>query len=599
MSILNIIFLIVCLLIPKEYIHSQTVQTEKLKLAQSYEKIGEFAKAETIYQELYNFDKSKREYFDGLVRCKKALNKFSELIPLIEEQLQKSRKSDLLILGGEIYWRLGNTEKATNYWNEAIKLKPKQDSLYFYLSEVQSNLKLFDKAIETLELARKNISDTLFSYELVKLYFITQNYEKLIEETLTVFHRTNNLANVQANLSFVLENKEARQIIETKLRQPKKGMEYQYILLYAWYLYSIKDYSNALKKYIELDEYIKADGYEVFKFTQTALNDNEFDISIKACEYIISLGKKSPYFQNAILGLAKAIDRKATLSTSLDKKLINDVIDKYNFALNQLPAGSSFYFETLFRIAELKTYYLYEFSSAEKTLEEIVKKRYGPLIWKSNLLLADIKLFNYNYDKALKMYKETFNSLKHSKPLEYYIATQKIAKLYYYTAKIDSSLYYYSILLEDSPPEFASEALASSIFIENNKQYNQALSYIAKSDLLLEINKIDSSNYFLQLAKEKSEGTYLEEYSTKRIIKNLFAMNLFVETENLANEFLRKYPESIHSDEILFYLGYSQFKQDKKVEAISTFTNLLMKFPRSIFNPKARDLIKQLRDRDS
>jgi TolA-binding protein len=337
----------------------------------------------------------------------------------------------------------------------------------------------------------------------------------------------------------------------------------------------------------------------IFRFAQTALNDGEYDVALKAFEYIISSVKKSPFLSVSVLGIAQATDYKILGNKKVDKALIQNVIQKYEQALESFQLNSAPYIETKYRIAELLTLYLGEYSKAENILKEIVKKQYYPFLNKSKLLLGDIKIFQYQFDDGIRIFKEVLNSTKQSKPYEHYQSIFKIGKAYFYKSNFDSAQFYFAQLIEESPSDIASEALRISLFIEKFKQYNLAMSIYAQSEICREKKQFDSALILLRMAKGKVEGTDFEEYIDLQILRDLMSMEDFASAEQLALDFQKKYPSSIYFDEVLFNLGLSQYKQNKKIEAVSTFTELLTKFPRSIFNSKARIIINQIRNKES
>jgi tetratricopeptide (TPR) repeat protein len=585
-------------LVISSQVFSQSIFEQKYKLAQSFERNGDYSKAEELYLELYQQNKQNIEYFRGLVRCKKAQNKFSDLVPIIEERLQFDKSFDLLLTAGEIFWLTGNNQRAKSLWDSAIQSNPKDDSTYLKVAEVQSNLRQFNLAIETLLLGRKKLgSDLAFYNELISLYLITGNSEKCIDEILSAFERTKDFNWAEAKISLWIENKSAREIFEKKIKA--KSSDINFKELYAWFLYSAKEFDKAFEVNKEIDEATKAQGSVIFRFAQTALNDGEYDVALKAFEYIISSVKKSPFLSVSVLGIAQATDYKILGNKKVDKALIQNVIQKYEQALESFQLNSAPYIETKYRIAELLTLYLGEYSKAENILKELVKKQYYPFLNKSKLLLGDIKIFQYQFDDGIRIFKEVLNSTKQSKPYEHYQSIFKIGKAYFYKSNFDSAQFYFAQLIEESPSDIASEALRISLFIEKFKQYNLAMSIYAQSEICREKKQLDSALILLRKAKVKVEGTDFEEYIDLQILRDLMSMEDFASAEQLALDFQKKYPSSIYFDEVLFNLGLCQYKQNKRIEAVSTFTELLTKFPRSIFNSKARIIINQIRNKES
>jgi tetratricopeptide (TPR) repeat protein len=577
---------------------SQNPLQEKLKLAQAYEKIGDYTNAEQIYLELYTSNKTNREYFEGIVRCKKALNKFTELIPVVEEQIAIAPNPELYALLGELNWRTGKLVNAKDCWQKAIQLEPNSEKTYTVVSSIQSSLQQFELAIETLLEGRKKLnSNTIFAEDLIRLYLITKNFKDVLSETLLMLNQTRNISDAQAKIGLLIAFKETHPLIQNALKNPPNGFEREYKLLLGWFFRATNQYDKALPVYIELDKSQNSRGYEVLNFAQSSLNDGEYTFAIKGFEYVVSLGKSSPYLMNALYGIAKAIEFKAIELNRADTNLIKDVLRRYEKIIDEYP-NDPVVFEIKFRTAFLYAKYLFNHTTAKKYLKDLTNKN-NPFSLNAYLLMGDIFLFEENFEEAEKMYRKVIQITINKKGVEYYTSVLKLAKSFYFQGSIDSAQYYFSTLLEDATPEITSEALSKSLFIEQNKQYTLALHYTAKAELKAEQNQLDSAITLYKIALEKTKGTPFAEFLDLQISITLLEMSDYTKSEANLKEFLKQYPESIYTDEALFTLGVVYYKQDKFIESIGTFTELLTKFPKSIFNAKARNYIEKIRNRQS
>lgn len=577
---------------------SQTTIQEKLKLAQAYEKIGDYTNAERIYLELYTSNKTNREYFEGIVRCKKTLNKFTELIPIVEEQIAFKPNTELYALLGELNWRTGKLVDAKDFWQKAIQLEQNSEKTYIIVSTIQSSLQQFGLAIETLLQGRKKLnSNTIFAEELIKLYLITKNFEDMLKEVLSMLNKTRNIPDAQAKIGLLIGYKETHTLIQNALQNPPNSLQREYKLLLGWFFRAINQYDKALRIYIEFDKSQNSRGYEVLNFAQSSLNDGEYTFAIKGFEYVISLGKNSPYLMNALYGIAKAIELKAVESNHVDTNLIKDVLKRYEKIIDEYH-NDPVVFEVKFRTASLYAKYFFDYTTAKKYLKDLINKN-NPFSLNAYLLLGDISLFEENFEEAEKMYRKAIQIAMNRKGVEYSTSVLKLAKSFYFRGNLDSAQYYFSTLLEDTTPEITSEALSKSLFIEQNKQYTLALHYTAKAELKVEQNQPDSAIILYNKALEKAEGTPLAEFLNLQISITFLAMSDYAKSEINLKEFLKQYPESIYTDEILFTLGVVYYKQDKLIESIGAFTELLTKFPKSIFNAKARSYIEKIRNKQS
>ena len=62
-------------------LNAQNINVQKYKLAESYEKSGDFESAVRLYSELIKSEPNNDDYFDSYARSLKTMNKFAELLP--------------------------------------------------------------------------------------------------------------------------------------------------------------------------------------------------------------------------------------------------------------------------------------------------------------------------------------------------------------------------------------------------------------------------------------------------------------------------------------------------------------------------------------
>lgn len=572
----------------------QSILEDKYKLAQSFEKGGDFLSAEKIYFELYNLDKRNKDYFEGLTRTLKVQNKYSELLPFIKEQIQLQNTPGLQILLAETFWKLGLVNDAKMAWEKAKEIKPRNVNTYVSIAFSQSSQKQFDLAIETLTQAKKLFpKNPNISEELIKLYFVTTNYNSAIDEIIYQFELTQNLNSAQAKLGMLLSQRDLNEIVEKKILSSPNFNQRNYKLLAIWFYRFTKNYHKAFEIVKDLDNLQKSNGYEVLNFGNHSLSDGQYDLAIYAFEYVILLGKKSPYYINAIYGIAKANEAKITEQENLDKLSLLDLIDQYKKIIRDFPVNQ-ISFEIRYRIAFIYFKYLHDYSLAEEFLQQLLRAKNNPFYQKAQILLADILLLQNNFDEAFKIYKFVIESTSSSKKDDYFIALNQLAKAFYYKTEFDSAQYYFTKILEEAPPELSTSALMKSIFIEQNKQFTFALKNIALAEMKLELNQIDSASFFFNAAKAKTEGTEFGEYIDLELAKLYYNTKAFPNALNLLKNFKQNHQESIYIEEALFYLGLVLQSLNEQTEAIATFTELLTKYPRSIYSTKVRYLLNSL-----
>ena len=136
-------------------IFAQNVNIQKYRLGQSYEENGMLKEAELLFEELVKSEPSNNDYLMAYVGVMKKQNKFSDMTNLVEKYYVTSKTLESSNLMAELYWRTGKTEEANKLWDDAINIDKYSFAAYSLVSQTQIELRLFDKAINTLNIGRK------------------------------------------------------------------------------------------------------------------------------------------------------------------------------------------------------------------------------------------------------------------------------------------------------------------------------------------------------------------------------------------------------------------------------------------------------------
>lgn len=121
----RLIFCFFAALLTLTKVTAQSDSEQRMKLAESFEKGGDYRAAAKIYLELSAASPGNDAYFNSAVRTHKAVSMFSELIPIIEKRLAVKENSATLAVYAEMLWRTGKPELADSKWARAIELGSK------------------------------------------------------------------------------------------------------------------------------------------------------------------------------------------------------------------------------------------------------------------------------------------------------------------------------------------------------------------------------------------------------------------------------------------------------------------------------------------
>lgn len=573
--------------------------TEKIKLAESYEKNGDYQNASRIWRELYDIRPERDEFFYGVIRTNKALNQFKQLIPFIENHLNIKKTSSLLALYGEILWLTGSFDEASQKWNQAIELFPNDNQTYIDVAAIQISLRLFDRAINTYKTGRKTLNNSsIFSDELSQLYTILNNYKEGTEEILKYFEESRNQPITQGRINALIGSIESKTYILDELRKRYKNSDDpEFRRLYAWYLRLINNHAEAFEQFKQIDKLVNAKGYEILNFANISLRDGEYSIALEAYAYLIDQGKTNTFFQNALFGYAKTLELSIMKEEKLSKNKVLGIIDRYSRIISEFP-NSQNSDEAYIRIANLYLHQLNEPEKAARELNTLLKVSGNRRITaNASNLLGTIYLMQNKLEDAKVLFSNVSKKFEKLAPEEYYFALYKLAEIEYYSGNIDTAYSRYLEISNLSNTDVANDAIEKILFIDQNRNFNKAFASFTKAELL-EFQKnynLAIENYFL--AYESAPLSNLAELSLIRIAQIYFLQSKFSDAIKTLEQLLDKHKETIYGDLALITIANSYFAESNYDKAIEKYTDLLSKYPRSIYLEEARNKIRIIRDR--
>ena len=196
-----------------------TVQAQKqddqnlFRLAQAFEQQGEYERSLQLYSDLFKKDSGNYQYFDAVRRMNIQLKRYDEAIRISYRRFRATPYDfNLQANIGSLYSTAGKKEQADSVWNVVLFSANKNQMLYRAVANEQTNLRLFDKAIETYRKGRREIGDQfVFANELGSLYSFMMDYENATREYLLLLRQNETqYAFVQSRLnSFVTRDRRA------------------------------------------------------------------------------------------------------------------------------------------------------------------------------------------------------------------------------------------------------------------------------------------------------------------------------------------------------------------------------------------------------
>lgn len=602
-SITALFFVTLLILFGNTRVYSQQ-RMDKYQLAITYEQQGDHRNASRIFQELYAEHPEQYRYFQGVARTLTALQRYIELMPLIEVELAKKSNIELLCLASQNAKKAQLFSKSLQFFEQSIEQVSQlsndfeKDNAIRLIAQTQGDISSFDNAIQTYIKGRSIISDGQNSYadELSMLYVQVGNVELGIQEIAKAFKKQQQYGLIQGRIAALLIDERSKSYIDKELSSLSKN-DYAFSRVYVWFLREIKDFDKALQQALTIDSGLGLQGREILDFADITLRDGQIQIALKAFGNVIDRGKNNPHFSQALYGYAKALDLRLQM-TQVKKNIspseIESIINRYRDIIAQSPKGQ-FAAECLYRIGKLQSEYSKDISGAKKTFTEVCEQytQYPISASASNELLS-IAVSENEIKEAFMLAKRTYKGYAKSNPKESDKAGFTLAELFFYGGEIDSCKELLVALAGKTESDIANDALELSLFLEQHKQFTAGIILWGKAILKEKQFDIEGAIALYEEIISKTNGTDLAEQAQLKICEAYST----IDKERALKEgekFIATYPESINTDRILFLIGEIYISQSKTNEAIASLTDILVRFPNSRYVRKSRELIRTLR----
>ncbi|MEY3313101.1 MAG: hypothetical protein RLZZ578_621, partial [Bacteroidota bacterium] len=330
-------------------VYSQQKKSDKYQLALTYEQQGDFRNAARLFQELYSDHPEQLVYFQGVARSLTALQRYQELMPLIEIELGKRQTIDVLCLASMTAKKSSQNQKSQQYFDIALNSVDRLnndfeiDNSIRLIAQSQSDIGSFTNAINAYTKGRVMLQGIKHAYadELSMLYVQIGNVDLGIKEITNLFKQQQQYGIIQGRIAALLIKSEAESIINAELSTLAK-QDFAFAKVYVWFLREIKKYDQAFVQALKIDNGLGLQGREILEFADITLKDGQLDIAMKAYGNILDRGKNNPYFSAALYGYAKVMDQRLQTNSengAISTAEVREIINRYKDILAQQPNG--------------------------------------------------------------------------------------------------------------------------------------------------------------------------------------------------------------------------------------------------------------------
>lgn len=576
------------------------------KLAIQFYEQKQYDKAITYFDKL--FDKLPDVYFNYYYNALIEVKDYKTAEKITKKQIKRNASnSQLYVKLGRVYLLMENPEKGKEQYEKAIKsLIPEQNNV-FTLAHAFEEMELYDYAIDVYKKGRKATFEIYpYYYEIADLYKKKGDLKAMVNEYLDAIEfRESEIYTAQTNLqqSLGYDDKNGgfnnpilkQELIKRIQQQPDKTIFSEFLI---FLLNQQKDFEGSFIQSKALDKRQKLDGTRLMELAQLCIDNENYEVAEKCYQYILSKGKNNPYYDIAKIERLNAgyfqlthlanpsLTNLLALETNLEM-----VIKEFGISNLTLPL--------IKKSALLKAYFLNKPQEAVQLLEDITTQYAFDKneIAEIKLDLADMYLLIGNIWDASLLYSQVEKDFKYEVVGQ--AAKFKNAKLSYYASDFKWAKSQCDVLKGATSKTIANDALDLSLVITDaiGVDTNIApLSMFASAELLMmqhqnqqAIARLDSIN---TLFNEHTLGDDIY-YKKAEIYKR---MNLYAEAVKMYENIVEFYPNELYGDDALFKEAevYERYLSDKE-KAKQLYTDLMVKYPGSIYVVEARKRFRELR----
>jgi tetratricopeptide (TPR) repeat protein len=583
--------------------------SDAVSLADEYYRMGDFEKAQAEYKKLARNRKNIPRIHDNYFKLLLTVQAYDDAEKYMKGVMRQNPNNFIYDVDyGLLFQAKNEQKKADKVFDDIItkvakdaKTKNQSNPIRILAQTFFSN-SLREQALKAYGEGRKALGKPeLFSLELANAYRLMNQKQPMIKEYLTFAkYQPQNLNYVKNSFQRVLIEAEDLDTLEIILYDniQTDGGNPIYNEVLVWTHLQQKNFVAALRQARALDLRTQNKGENIVNVGMIAYRNSDYKSAQKAFNYIINEFKESPSLNLAMKYSLLAEEEVVKTTYPIDSAAVKALIVKYDdFRQNSRDVFTVL--DAQRRVALLYAFQLGEIPKSIEVLNDLVKQPIGKhqVMAQAKMDLADIYLLNEEPWESILLYAQVEKMFKDERLG--YTAKLKSAKLSYFKGEFELAQGHLDILKLATSREIANDALDLSILIKNNTVFDSTdvvMKEYANIELLLFQNQTGQAM--------QAMDSMLVRYPNHSILDEVHYLK--AETSRKLGDFdgalysLNKINEGFYfeilGDDALFMtaLIHEEDLQDKE-KAMELYTELLKKFPGSIYVAESRNRFRELR----
>ena len=574
------------------------VQAQNIQLAYDYFRKGEYQKAASIYNKLYQKNKNSNAYFKQLVKCYQELDNYVKAEDLIQKQIAHfPKRPNLKVELGYNYQLQNLKEKAEPLYREAIEAVKKNPASAYATGKAFQDNHLLDYAMEVYTKAMKANPRLNLHLYIANIYGEKAEIGNMFNAYLDmVASNINYYATIQRYIGkFITDdsnnnnNKIFRKLLLKRLQNNPNDA---WNKLLSWMYMQQKDYNKALIQEKALYKRSSKDLKRIFDLGAISFNEKQFETAKNCFRFIIENTNNQNDILTAELVLLRIGIKTAKNNEDYDivDTKFKDLFAKYGKGRNTVNLQIAY--------ADFLVFTKNKPNEALTVLKEalpVASSRYvkGDI----KIKLADILVYTNKFNQALINYSQVQSDLSGSDVAQ--TARLKVAKTSYYKGDFDWAKTQLKVLKSATSKLISNDALKLNLLIGDNiagDTIRTALKKYATADLLAYQNKNQQAIDTLSVLLKDFKGHAIEDEALYKQAALYKKMKQFAFAENNYQKIIQIDKTGILADDACYQLGelYANELADTE-KAKEMYQKIIFEYGSSIHLVDARKKFRKLR----
>ncbi|MEX2380658.1 MAG: hypothetical protein WD530_07930, partial [Vicingaceae bacterium] len=305
-------------------------------LARQAKDNGEFAKAITYFEEIY--DKTNNEgYYKELIELYPQVEDYKSAEKMIKKRLRNfSERLHYQVGLGYIYELQEEEKSAQKEYEEAVKDLSADQNQARLLANQFNQYHKYSFAEEVYLKSRKlNRDDLLFRFELANAYAQQGKRSEMIEEYLNVLGNNRGyIQSIQNVFQRILhpdpEGKQMEELRQQLLKRIQSEPEKEvFAELLIWLYIQDKNFNGAYIQARALDQRKNEKGKRLQSLGKLAFSNKAYSAAEKSFNYVIDLGEESPHYLSSKMLLVDVLKEKVTETERYDEEDLKKLQEIY------------------------------------------------------------------------------------------------------------------------------------------------------------------------------------------------------------------------------------------------------------------------------